>query len=53
MAAQRMAAIVNQNTLKAGRTGLITEGDALKTVEASLDNQILAIEAIMGMSKDS
>lgn len=53
MAAQRTAAIINQNTLKAGRSGLLTEGDALKTVEASLEKQILAIEAIMGMSEDS
>ena len=53
MAAQRNAAIVNQNTLKAGRTGLLNEGDALETVEASLEKQIQAIEAIMGMSEDS
>ena len=52
MELQRTAAIVNQNTLKAGRTGLLTKGDALKTVEESLGKQILAIEAILGMSED-
>lgn len=52
MKAQRLAAIVNQNTLKAGRAGLIPEGDALKTVESSLEKQILAIESILGISLD-
>lgn len=52
IAAQHTAAIVNLNTLRAGRTGLMTESYALKTVEASLEKQILVIEAIMGMSGD-
>lgn len=50
--AQRMAAIVNRNTLKAGRSGLLAEGDALKTVESSLGNQIVAIEALLGIGPD-
>jgi hypothetical protein len=50
--AQRTAAIVNMNTLKAGRTGLLIEGDALKTVESSLQNQVVAIEALLGIDRD-
>jgi hypothetical protein len=52
MMAHRTAAIVNLNTIKAGINGLITESDALKTVEASLDFQIQAIESLMQISQD-
>jgi hypothetical protein len=49
---EREAAITNLRTLKAGRSGLIAEGDAIKTVESSLVTQITALEALMGASTD-
>ena len=53
LSAQHTAALVNRRTLRAGRTELLTESEASLIVEASLDKQILVIEAIMGMSEDS
>jgi hypothetical protein len=50
--AHRMAAIVNLNTLKAGQSGLLFERDALRSVEASLEGQIVAIESLLQITPD-
>jgi hypothetical protein len=50
--AHRMALIVNLNTLKAGQSGLLFERDAIRSVEASLEVQIVAIEALLEITPD-
>lgn len=46
---QYQAAVINQNTLRGGRTGLMTESEALTTVESSLGLQIAALEALINL----
>jgi hypothetical protein len=50
--AHRMASIVNLNTLKAGQSGLLFERDAIRSVEASLEVQIVAIESLLQITPD-
>lgn len=49
---QREAAIVHRNMLKAGLDGVMTLTEALISVEASLEIQVVAIESLMGLLPD-
>lgn len=49
---EREAAIINRNTLLAGRNGILTPDSACNRVVKSLELQIVALEALLDLSPD-
>lgn len=49
---EREAAIINKNTLLMGRSGMMSPGSACDRVVKSLEMQIVALEALLGLSPD-
>lgn len=50
--AQRCALIVNQNILRSPKSGTLTQGQAIDTVVESIEGQIVAIEALLGIDEN-